>query len=464
MAWQGRLCCSHLGVKRVASVNLFIAMAALAAAVKQKEDQAALERSLKQGTRVRLLADRGISAAALQSQLGEFLRFKNSKDLWCYIAPPPTGPQQYGWHTYPHPEWLAKTAPMLYDLVGLAPNTKLQSSKLVTSLKGLLDAKELDINVKQGRSVQDSLDQLDLTIRILLNMVRTLKCQELQRIKVQRSLSKQDWMKIELVLDRVKLPAEMMAAGSLGALGEEEVPLRTICATSNMDGQRDASPVASSSSVLSLVPYQPVKQQKQQGASLSQLRSLPAVFQKFEDKDKEVLASSACVPSMGGSINVDLVLASANAYEAKAASLPLPKPKKKVEVQKKKKNNHAKNKKKSKAKKVLQKKEALQVSKTIKKPAKKKQAAREETDQLSSTYKAGEMTKQRDLYIKEHMESGAWSRSEALKSWSTSLRRAMLLKDLTVAELVKRRFVASGTQSNPFAERVQMALNAPNVD
>ena len=191
---------------------------------------------------------------------------------------------------------------------------------------------------------------------------------------------------------------------------------------------------------------------------------MDAQVQCFEDKDKEVLASSACVPSMGGSINVDLVLASANAYEAKAASLPLPKPKKKVEVQKKKKNNHAKNKKKSKAKKVLQKKEALQVSKTIKKPAKKKQAAREETDQLSSTYKAGEMTKQRDLYIKEHMESGAWSRSEALKSWSTSLRRAMLLKDLTVAELVKRRFVASGTQSNPFAERVQMALNAPNVD
>jgi len=187
------------------------------------------------------------------------------------------------------------------------------------------------------------------------------------------------------------------------------------------------------------------------------------VFQKFEDKDKEVLASSACVPSMGGSINVDQVLASANVYEAKAASLPLPKPKRKAE-QKKKKNNHAKNKKKSKAKKALQKKEALQVSKTSKKPAQKKQAAPEETDKLSSTYKAGEMTQQRDLYIKEHMESGDWSRSEALKSWSTSLRRAMLLKDLTVAELVKRRFVASGTQSNPFAERVKMALNAPNVD
>lgn len=259
MAWQGSLCCSHLGVKCVASVNLFIAMAALAAGVKQKEDQAALERSLKQGTRVRLLADRGISAAALQSQLGEFLRFQKSKDLWCYIAPPPTGPQQYGWHTYPHPEWLAKTAPMLYDLVGLAPNTKLQSSKLVTCLKGLMDSNELEVQVKQGRSVQDTLDQLDLTIRILLNMVRTVKCQELQRIKVQRSLSKQDWMKIELVLDRVKLPAELMAAGSLGALEEEEVPLRTICATSNMDGQRDASPVSSSSSVLSLVPYQPVK-------------------------------------------------------------------------------------------------------------------------------------------------------------------------------------------------------------
>ena len=205
-------------------------MAALAAAMimRQKEELAALERSAKQGSRVRLLADRSISAAALQGVLGEYLRHQGSKDLWCFIAPPPTGPTQYGWHTYPHPEWLAKTAPLLYDLVGVAPNTKLQSSKLVISLKALLESNELELKVKKDRTIQDSLDQLDLTIRILLNMTRSLKCSELQRLKCQRCLSRLDWMKVELLLERVQLPPELLAAASFSSVEEEDVPLQTV--------------------------------------------------------------------------------------------------------------------------------------------------------------------------------------------------------------------------------------------
>ena len=309
-------------------------MAALAAAMRQKEELAALERSAKQGSRVRLLADRSISAAALQGVLGEYLRHQGSKDLWCFIAPPPTGPTQYGWHTYPHPEWLAKTAPLLYDLVGVAPNTKLQSSKLVISLKALLESNELELKVKKDRTIQDSLDQLDLTIRILLNMTRSLKCSELQRLKCQRCLSRQDWMKVELLLERVQLPPELLAAASFSSVVEEDVPLQTVCVTSNMDILGRDQAEKSLVGVTSLVPNGPVVQQKQRGSSSTRLCALPAVFQRFKDQqdqepDSEPPRQSQDVGLLrtSSSHKVQSILAAACSYEAKASALPLPRSK-----------------------------------------------------------------------------------------------------------------------------------------
>ena len=82
----------------------------------------------------------------------------------------------------------------------------------------------------------------------------------------------------------------------------------------------------------------------------------------------------------------------------------------------------------------------------------------------SLQYKPGEMNAQRDLFVQEQVNHGGLSKRDARKAWSTSLRRAQLLKDLSIAELIKRRFIPSGSKTNPFAETVQRSLEAPNVD
>ena len=109
-------------------------------------------------------------------------------------------------------------------------------------------------------------------------------------------------------------------------------------------------------------------------------------------------------------------------------------------------------------------KKVLKQGKTCKKPARQEKAQTQKKDELSSTYKPGEVSKQKEAYVLELVATGEWSKQDAARSWNGSLRRAMLLKDLSVSELVKRRFVSPGAETNPFAERVQQALSAPNVD
>lgn len=87
-----------------------------------------------------------------------------------------------------------------------------------------------------------------------------------------------------------------------------------------------------------------------------------------------------------------------------------------------------------------------------------------EHEEQSMSYKPGEMRKHEKAYIDELLSEWEMSRSEARESWLASLRRAKLLKDLSVAELVKRRFVKPGTTSNPFAAQVAKSLAAVDAD
>ena len=67
------------------------------------------------------------------------------------------------WQTPVNGSWLSKVAGLLYDLVGLAPNTKLLSSKVVKALRVLLERKQLELCPRQG-STQDILDRMVLTM------------------------------------------------------------------------------------------------------------------------------------------------------------------------------------------------------------------------------------------------------------------------------------------------------------
>lgn len=437
---------------------------------------------MKQASRFRLVADKGISVASIQSVLSDYLRYKNTNDLWCLVAPPATGPQTFGWHTYPSADWLCKTASLLYDLVGLAPNTKLQSTKLVKCLRAMYDHKELHIDIKKGTTIDDSLDKLDLTIRVLLNMIRTLKCNEFQRLKVQRNLTRQDWSKLEFVLDRVQLPAELMAASSQDEIEEEDVSrLRTVSVLNELPAASDSA--SADGGCFALVPFPVKSQQKQMGSAHSSLKPLPSVFQKHfaaseisqEGTPVPVERSALTSASSKKTKLMEKILQEASIYEADASNLPLPKSKAKKTEKKSNLGKKKRSQKNKKTKKIVKKvpepktkKEELK-KKKIQEPKTEKEESENSNESASAldentVYKPGTMAKKKEIYVKSLMEKSEMTRLEAAKSWQSSLSRAMLLQHLSISELVKRRFVAAGCKSNPFAELVAQHSKSQDVD
>ena len=449
-------------------------MAALDLAIKEKEEMLAREKALKQASRYRLVADKTISVASIHSVLSNYLRHKETNDLWSLVAPPATGPQTFGWHTYPSPEWLCKTASLLFDLVELAPNTKLQSTKLFKCLRSMYENKELHLDIKKGFTVNDSIDRLDLTIRVLLNMIRNLKCNDLQRLKTQRNLTRHDWLKLDLVLDRVQLPAELMAVSSLDSVEDEDgSTLRTV----SVQNEGSASGAAE---CLALVPC-PVKPEKkiQKGLAHGSLKPLPVVFQKHLDASSRAQEEQVATATAGSSKKQKLmekVLQEATEYEARASNLSSCKSKakkvqKKSNLGKKKRSQMSKKTKKTfkKNSEPKTKKEQLKKKKNTQEPKAQKEKSENSNAPDSflvenSVYKPGEMLKQREIYVKSLVENSEMTRQEAMKSWQSSLSRAMLLKDLSTTELVKRRFVPAGCKSNPFAEIVAKHSKSQDVD
>lgn len=84
-------------------------------------------------------------------------------------------------------------------------------------------------------------------------------------------------------------------------------------------------------------------------------------------------------------------------------------------------------------------------------PAKKTKvppvAASSSTDEV---YKPAEYSEKRKAYIRKLQEEGLAFR-EASDQWNKSSERAKLLSALSVSELVRRRFLPKGSQSNPWA-------------
>ena len=448
-------------------------MAALDAIVQERMGRVAEERAAKQAAKVRLTADPNITVNELQECFLSFMRFKNSKNLWTLICPPPGGPATFSWHTSPNPEWLAKASNLLFDLVKIACNTKLQSVKVVKSLRGLYENRDLEFSLSKSQSSQDMLDKLDFTIRLLLNMVRTLKECSGIRSKVFRCLPKRDQIALDLVLGNVQLPLGLSKGESV-----EEDENKSFC----MDAEPEQS--------LAIVPYAPSKtagtKRKSAAESLS-LQPMPTIFgkilgsqeveakkldikqeeanseKKLEEAKQKILADSGMSrASTNNSLQASAwsdVLQEAMKHKPQGAK---PKEAKaaagKEKVQKVKACDKGKNAKKSpaKAKKV---KQALEPKKVPAKAKKEKQTEEEskplgpEKPLVEGVYKAGDYTQQRDKYIQEFLRDGAEEGAtfaKASSSWSTSLKRARILSTLSLSELKRRRFVEKTCEANPF--------------
>lgn len=446
-------------------------MAALEQALQQRLQHQAEDRAQRQSSRVRLVADPSISVSSVQGVLTNFLVYKGTKDLWMLIAPPPGSPSSFSWHTQPQMDWLAKTAGLLWDLVSLAPNTKFLSSTLTKSLHNMISQNDLEVNVNKakGQSTQAEVDRLDLTIRILLAMLRTIKCNPKERIRMQRQLGKSGCQALEMLLEKVTLPPEMLSGASDAVQEEKPVLLNTTVP------KKDLEEVADNTAI---VPFTG-QTGKSAGAKTGGLRPLPKIFATINGKTEtktaqvESAGSTPCstikLPSFASQ-----VLSSAQGYQPDASQVPTGK--KKVQSAKgstPKKNNHKKKTKKSKktsqkAKNMKKEKTDSQMPKTKAISKADQKTASKEEDLLKEfkvvEYKPGDMNFHCDCFIAEYMANGKMSRAEAKEQWKTSLKRALLLKDVSLSELKRRRFVDKDCKSNPFARRVQEALKAKDVD
>eukprot|EP00438_Fugacium_kawagutii_P010128 Skav208969 [mRNA] locus=scaffold1134:72994:74259:+ [translate_table: standard] len=421
-------------------------MSALELALQKKLDELAAEKAAKQ-SKLRLIADRSISVSSITHKLSSFLKEKQTKDLWSLLSPPPTGPQSYDWHTYPCPEWVCKVSPLLYEMLEICPNTKLTSSKVVASLKSLVENRDLELHCTRSQDQKYKLDRLDFTLRVVLNFLRTLKSDKMQRSKCQKSLCANDWLKVQLCLDRVHLPAELLSASSRDSLEEEEdTPNRIIHVAQAEDEM-----------ALALVPV-PDKKPVIPSSS-SKLKPLPAVFLRLSAEVGVATTKTgqgSNTPATAKPSWMTQVLQKAASYEPKVTSTE------KAQSVKKTKKADVFKKKKTKASKVQAAKTTKASGKSKKQEEKKKKEEQKRDKEL--TYKPGEMRLHEVQYIKELQSEWDMTPAEARQHWKQSLRRAKLLAPLSIAELVKRRFVAPGTTTNPFAAQVEKSLHAEDID
>ena len=195
-----------------------LSMARLAAAFQVRKDVLELERT-KKVTKLRLMADPMVSVDQIQDALEGFMKHKKSSDLWRLISPPPSL-SQISWQTPPHADWLSKVCGLMYDLVEVAKNTKLQSTKVHKALMQMHLNKQMHIPQHLGK-VEDALDRMDLSLRVVMSMLRQVKIHDTTRYRVMRSLSKEEQLQLEMVLEKVVLPKECYGEGGSEMIKED---------------------------------------------------------------------------------------------------------------------------------------------------------------------------------------------------------------------------------------------------
>ena len=138
---------------------------------------------------IRLVADPNISVDQIQKVFKEYLEYKKSADAWSLIGPPPGGPKDLSWKTPIHAPWLSKCMGLLYALLEVAPNSKLQSIKVVKALQNLYEARDLQLPMLGGHHLTTAMDRLDFAVRLLLSHLRLLKVNIQLKNKICRMLT-----------------------------------------------------------------------------------------------------------------------------------------------------------------------------------------------------------------------------------------------------------------------------------
>lgn len=177
-------------------------MASLEAAVAERSAQFA--KNCKSPAK-RITADPSIGVESLARVIRDYLSHHKTSDLWSLVCPPPGGPLSWTWATPVCGPWLVKVAGLVYDFLGIAPNSKLLAVRVKGALESLHKAGDLTVAVHKGKTLSDHFDKVDMAIRLLMHHARQLKTDEKLKNRVFRQLVRPDQVKIELCLDRLDL-------------------------------------------------------------------------------------------------------------------------------------------------------------------------------------------------------------------------------------------------------------------
>lgn len=178
-------------------------MAALEAIVSAK-----LGQNVQKGpSRKRLVADPMVSVQDLKEVIMLHCSWKDSKKLYDLVCPGESGPRLLGWQTRPHPMYMYKMAGLCFDILKLAPNTKLMSNKLIMAIKTLIGSHIENSTKKSDTEFSETCDQM---IRIALSMYRTVKRDKEFYSATCRALPKDHMLKVQVVLDKITLPTDYL--------------------------------------------------------------------------------------------------------------------------------------------------------------------------------------------------------------------------------------------------------------
>eukprot|EP00435_Cladocopium_sp_Y103_P021623 s1541_g5.t1 len=237
----------------------------LVASENEKKKQLASERASKP----RLIADPSISARDLMGVLRSFMNQKESNDIHALIRSP--GARPLSWKSGPDHEWLPKLCNLVFEVLKVAPNTKLGQKKLGEALKKLLEGGDM-IN-SSGRDDKTFLDACNQTIRIALAQFRTLK---------------QDVTKRDMLL-KLQLPLNFDDHNSDE---DTEVPCF------NLKVSKDES-----SSSLAIVPYDPPRSKRSD--SPSSFVDMEAFTKVLEHEEPPLPAP--CTPPSSSTITKEMI-------------------------------------------------------------------------------------------------------------------------------------------------------------
>ena len=171
-------------------------------ALVQSENEKAKAARMDRLSKPRLVADPSVSAKEIMGAIRIFVNAKETKDLYSLVVP--GGFRTMSWQSQVDSDWLLKVAPLCFDILEFAPNSKLQGKKVGEALKKLLDGGDI-INASK-KDEKTFIDTCSTLMRIALAQFRTLKIDIQKRESVLRKLVTMDKKRIFHIIERMQLP------------------------------------------------------------------------------------------------------------------------------------------------------------------------------------------------------------------------------------------------------------------